>query len=162
MSPGIAGRLRLVDITLVPGKRLIYTNTHVRPKRCNKMDGQQQQPPQYGQTYQQPPPQYAVHPAPAQPFKLNKMLGYLLIMVAVIFIPIGMLVAINADPQDYADGVKLGATISQIGVLLSAVFTMLFLGTGADLDKFEKLGLLLFLGIVVSAATGLNLLASYY
>jgi hypothetical protein len=34
---------------------------------------------------------------------------------------------------------------------------MLFLGAGADLDKFEKLGLLLFLGIVVSATTGLNL-----
>ena len=86
----------------------------------------------------------------------------MLIMVAVIFIPIGMIIGINAEGADAVDTVRMGMNIAQIGVLLASVFTMLFLGAGADLDKFEKLGLLLFLGIVVSAATGLNFLSSLY
>lgn len=119
-----------------------------------QQQGQQQYPQQYAP---QPAPQYAVHQAPThQQFKLPKLIGYLLIMVAVIFIPIGMMIGINAEGTDALDTARLGMNISQIGVLLSAVFTMLFLGAGADLDKFEKLGLLLFLGIIVSAASGLS------
>ena len=118
------------------------------------MNGQQQQPqgqqPPYGQPYQQPQPQYAVHQAPAQPFKLNKMLGYILIMVAIIFIPIG-LIAINV--ADDVDGEEMGNTIIYIGTLLACVFTMLVMGMCQDLEKNERLGLLLFLGIVIASVT---------
>jgi hypothetical protein len=125
------------------------------------MNGQQ-----YGQQqqYQQaPPPQgYPVHQAPpAQPFKLPKMVGYILIMIAVIFIPMGMIIQINAEGSDAADTIKMGMNIEQIGVLLAAVFTMIFLAGGGDLDKFEKLGLLLFLGVVIMATTGISL-ASFW
>ncbi|MFH0816130.1 MAG: hypothetical protein V1934_04880 [Methanobacteriota archaeon] len=125
---------------------------------------QQGQPQQYPQQYApQPAPQYAVHQAPPhQQFRLPKLIGYLLIMVAVIFIPIGMMISINASGVDAGDTVKMGMNIGQIGVLLASVFTMLFLGMGADLDKFEKLGLLLFLGILVSAATGFNFLGNLF
>ena len=119
------------------------------------MNGQQPpQQPGYGQQYA--PPQY-VQTAPHQPFKLPKMIGYILIMIAVIFIPIGMMIAINASGSSASDTRKLGANIEEIGILLAAVFTMLFLGVGADLDKFEKLGLLLFLAVLVSAGMGVSL-----
>ena len=133
------------------------------------MMGQQQQqqgqPQQYPQQQYapQPAPQYAVHQAPAQQqFRLPKIIGYLLIMVAVIFIPIGMIIGINAEGADAGDTIRLGMNIGQIGVLLASVFTMLFLGAGADLDKFEKLGLLLFLGIILSAAAGFNFLGNLF
>jgi hypothetical protein len=83
-----------------------------------------------------------------QPFRLNKMLGYILIMVAVIFIPIG-LIAINV--ADDMDDVEMGKTIIYIGAMLTSVFTMLVLGTCHDMDKYEKLGLLVFLALVLSA-----------
>jgi hypothetical protein len=123
---------------------------------------QQQGPPQqYGQQqYVQPMPQYPVHPAPHKAgFKLPKLVGYILVMVGVMLIPAGMMMCVNADD---ADDIQNGMNVGMVGVLLTSVFTMLFLAIGDELDKYEKLGLLLFLGIVVSAAMNFNIFGNLF
>jgi lipopolysaccharide export LptBFGC system permease protein LptF len=59
--------------------------------------------------------------------------------------------AINV--ADDADGMEMGRSIMYIGALLASVFTMLVMGMCPDLEKHERLGLLVFLGIVLYAVT---------
>jgi hypothetical protein len=55
----------------------------------------------------------------------------------------------------------MGRSIIYIGALLASVFTMLVMGACPDLEKHERLGLLIFIAVLLYAVTaGVNI--SFY